>query len=86
MNERVYSHITEDKRWTNRLLFMPEVTHGCIWSDFLGNLLNVNRKVNEHRNIDLRCKTTLPYSTQKQSSDKQKSVIENIEGNIGRQN
>ena len=86
MNERVYSHITEDKRWTNRFLFMPEVTHGCIWSDFLGILLNVNRKVNEHRNIDLRCKTTLPYSTQKQSSDKQKAVIENIEGNIGRQN
>jgi len=79
VNIRVYSHIREDTAWTNRSLFMPEVTHGYIWS-------NVNRKVNENWKIDRRCKTTLPYSTQKQSSDKQKAVIENIEGNIGKQN
>jgi len=65
---------------------MPEVTHGYIWSDVLGILFNVNRKLNENRKIDWRCKTTLPYSTQKQSSDKQKAVNENIEGNIGKQN
>jgi hypothetical protein len=39
VNIRVYSHIRED-------------THGYIWSDVLGILLNVNRKVNEHRMID----------------------------------
>jgi hypothetical protein len=41
-----YSHGIEDLTWSFLFLFILEVYPGCIWSDVLGILLNINLLVN----------------------------------------
>ena len=52
-----YSCALNDLAWAFWWLFIPEVHLGCIWSDVLGILLNVNRYLKEIRNVDRRCET-----------------------------
>jgi hypothetical protein len=57
--ESFYSRVMNTLTWSVWSLCIPLVKLGCIWSDVLGFLVNVNGWVNEIRNIGRRCKILL---------------------------
>lgn len=63
------------------LLFIMQLKLEFIWSDVLGNRLHINQLVNARFTDNVHHMTTLSYiySTQKQTSDRHKFVIENVE-------